>query len=106
MPQSFCGPPTQLPAMHVSFTVQNTPSSHVPPSAIGTISHCVVAALHCASWQSGVAMVAQSMGHADGDPPEPPVPPTPVVLLVELGPLLSSSVSLLVVPAHAPARAK
>jgi hypothetical protein len=40
------GVPTHWPAMHVSLTVQNLPSSHFFPSRAGSALHCPVRGLH------------------------------------------------------------
>ena len=38
MPHSFCAPPSHMPAMQLSFTVQNKPSSQPSPSVPGEVS--------------------------------------------------------------------
>jgi hypothetical protein len=81
-PQSLGGPPTQVPEEQVSSVVQNCPSSHGMPSSDDTISHWPVMALHAAIWQSGAAMVEQSIPQAEGLPPLPPLPPGPLVVVL------------------------
>src|SRR5580693_3745664 len=86
IPQSFCWPPTHVPPMHTSLTVQNWPSSQEVPSVTGTTtqvfnapSTCPV--LHTAIVHCGVWTLEQSSPQGPwSDPPAPP----PLLLLLLL----------------------
>jgi hypothetical protein len=85
IPQSFAGPPTHEPPLHVSLVVQNRPSSQAVPFGDGTTMQvfsgpltCPV--LHTAISHGAVFSAEQSTLQGLDDPP--PVPLVVVVVVV------------------------